>query len=251
MKTPFFLLLVILLLSIVNGLKTRPWKLPLGRKILSTTEQMSATSISNGATLVATTGVNIRSGPCTTYAIVGGLSTGEATTYTGSTSSGCGYIWYSVTNGWVASEFVTAVRTINNAGLNLVKSSEGFRPCKYQDPAGYWTIGYGHLIQPGQSFTCITEQEATRLLLSDLGVAEQCVSSSVHVYLNDNQFSALVDFTFNLGCGAFQGSTLLKDINAGNFGAVCGQLKLWVYGGGRVLPGLVTRRNAECQLFNS
>jgi lysozyme len=145
----------------------------------------------------------------------------------------------------------TQPKTMNDAGLNMLKSFEGFSACKYQDPAGYWTIGYGHLIRPGEYFTCISEAEATQLLLNDVSSAEQCVRDYVHVSLNGNQFSALVDFTYNLGCGSLASSTLLREVNARNFGTVCGQLERWVYAGGQVLPGLVRRRQAECQLFNS
>jgi lysozyme len=142
-------------------------------------------------------------------------------------------------------------QSINAAGLNMIKSFEGFRSCKYRDAAGYWTIGYGHLIKPGENFNCISESEATQLLLRDVSSAESCVNSRVKVPLNGNQFSALVDFAYNLGCGALSSSTLLKDVNARRFGEVCGQLKLWVNAGGRVLPGLVRRRDAECNLFRS
>jgi lysozyme len=232
-------------------------------------EQMSDASLASGATLQAKTAVNIRAGPCTYYAIYGVLYTGQTVTFTGQVRSGCGYTWYSTNRGWIAAEFLSQVgggntgggntgggggsgaTTINAAGLNMIKSFEGFRSCKYQDPAGYWTIGYGHLIEPGQHFTCITEAQATQLLLSDVSSAEQCVRTYVHVPLNGNQFSALVDFTYNLGCGSLASSTLLVDINSHNFGAVCGQLERWVYAGGRFLPGLVRRRQAECQLFNS
>jgi lysozyme len=235
-------------------------------------EQMSDSSLANGATLKAKTNVNIRAGPCTWYGIYGVLYTGQTVTFTGQVRSGCGYTWYSTNRGWIAAEFLTTgnvntggggggssssntvgngANTMSPAGLNMLKSFEGFSACKYQDPAGYWTIGYGHLITPGQYFTCISEAEATQLLLSDLSSAEQCVRDYVHTPLNDNQFSALVDFTYNLGCGSLASSTLLVEVNARNFGAVCGQLERWVYAGGRVLPGLVRRRQAECQLFNS
>jgi len=218
-------------------------------------EELSDVSIANGATLQATTGVNIRAGPCTNQRIVGSLSPGQRTTYTGRTQSGCGYTWYSIPSGWVASNFVKEVgggggggggsHTINAAGLNLIKSFEGFRSCKYRDPVGLWTIGYGHLIKPGESFNCISEAEATNLLRRDVGSAEACVNSRVKVPLNGNQFSALVSFTYNLGCGSLSSSTLLRLLNQGNYGSVCGQLKLWVNAGGRPLPGLVRRRNAE------
>jgi len=78
-----------------------------------------------------------------------------------------------------------------------------------------------------------------------------CVTGAVRVPLNQNQFDALTDFTYNVGCGALRGSDLLSLLNQGNYGSVCSQLSRWVYGGGVVLPGLVARRDAECRLFNS
>lgn len=73
----------------------------------------------------------------------------------------------------------------------------------------------------------------------------------VKVGLNSNRFSALVSFSYNVGCGALTGSTLLKLLNQGKYGAVCGELRKWVHGGGRRLPGLVRRREAECVLWNA
>ena len=74
---------------------------------------------------------------------------------------------------------------------------------------------------------------------------------SCTVPLNQNQFDALVSFVYNLGAGAFEGSTLLKDLNAHNFAAVPGQLEEWVHAGSQVLPGLVARRKAEARLFTT
>jgi lysozyme len=141
--------------------------------------------------------------------------------------------------------------SINNAGLDLIKSFEGFKSCKYRDPIGLPTIGYGHLIKPGDSFNCISRGEATNLLRSDTRSAESCVRSRVKVPLSSNQFSALTSFAYNVGCGAFSSSTLLRELNNGRYGAVCGQLKQWVKAGGTTLPGLVRRRDAECQLFRN
>lgn len=143
-----------------------------------------------------------------------------------------------------------AGRATNNAGVNLVKSFEGFRSCVYLDAVGKKTIGYGHLIKSGESFSCISEAQAVTLLKKDLGIAESCVSRAVKRSINDNQFAALVSFTFNLGCGNLQSSTLLKKVNAGSGAAeVCAEFARWNKAGGKVLPGLTRRRAAECDLY--
>jgi GH24 family phage-related lysozyme (muramidase) len=145
--------------------------------------------------------------------------------------------------------FVCA-RSTSSAGVNLVKSFEGFRSCKYKDAVGLWTIGYGHLIKSGETFNhCLSQAQAVALLQKDLHSAESCVSSHVKTSINQHQFDALVSFTFNLGCGALSSSTLLKKVNARQFSQCCAEFRKWVHGGGKVLPGLVRRREAECKLF--
>jgi lysozyme len=95
----------------------------------------------------------------------------------------------------------------------------------------------------------ITQATAIALLDRDLAEFEQGVSDLVQVPLTDNQYAALVSFTFNVGLGAFGSSTMLGYLNSGNYAAVGNQFGLWVNGGGRVLPGLVRRRQAELRLF--
>jgi len=149
---------------------------------------------------------------------------------------------------FIASE----ARTISNAGITLITDFEGFSSCKYKDPVGLWTIGYGHLIKPGEKFNkCISKAEATKILKQDLNTAESCVNRYVKTSINQHQFDALVSFTYNLGCGSLASSTLLKKVNARKFSQVCSELLLWVHGNGKVLPGLVRRRKAECKLFNN
>mmetsp|Transcript_11701 Transcript_11701/g.17368 ORF Transcript_11701/g.17368 Transcript_11701/m.17368 type:complete len:193 (-) Transcript_11701:93-671(-) len=144
-------------------------------------------------------------------------------------------------------------RSINNRGLDLIKNFEGWRSCWYKDAAGYPTIGYGHLIKGSEyrKGQCISKATGTQLLKQDSRTAENCVSGAVRTKLNDNQFAALVSFTYNLGCGNLRSSTLLKRVNARNFGDVCNQLSRWVRAGGRVLEGLKRRRKAECALFHA
>src|SRR6185312_14346538 len=107
-------------------------------------------------------------------------------------------------------------RMINAAGLALVRAHEGLRLESYQDSVGVWTIGYGHTkgVQPGQ--TC-SQHQADEWLEQDLIEAENAVSKLVKVPLTDNQFAALVSFTFNLGAGKLAGSTLLKKLNEGGY----------------------------------
>lgn len=131
----------------------------------------------------------------------------------------------------------------------LIKVNEGFRRKMYLCPAGLPTIGYGHVILKGERFEEITEEEAGALLQKDLAGIESNVNSLVKVALTQNQFDALVSFTYNVGPGNFSRSTLLRKLNSGDYEAASGQFKRWVYGGGVILPGLVTRREEEKELF--
>jgi len=139
-------------------------------------------------------------------------------------------------------------RNINKAGLDLVKHFEGFCAEAYKCPAGVWTIGYGHTggVKSGQR---VTEQEAEQLLRSDLETAAAAVERYIAVPLSDNQFSALVSFTFNLGSGSLRESTLRKKLNTDDYDAVPSELARWVKANGKTLGGLVKRRAAEGVLF--
>lgn len=137
------------------------------------------------------------------------------------------------------------MRHITNDGLNLIKRFEGFSPTAYVCPAGYPTIGYGHLVREGEQFTSISASEAEDLLRKDVAFAERAVLRMVDVPLADGQFDALVSFTFNLGAGAFQRSTLRRKVNRQAHAEVPGQLLRWVWAGGRRLNGLIRRRKAE------
>ncbi|WP_199318665.1 lysozyme [Leptolyngbya sp. FACHB-541] len=137
---------------------------------------------------------------------------------------------------------------INRAGLDMIKHFEGFRPQAYICPAGVPTIGYGSTLGVRMGDR-ITQQGGEDLLQRDLVRFERAVSDAVKVPLTSNQFSALVCFAFNVGIGAFQRSTLLKLLNQRNYQGAADQLLLWNKGGGRVLQGLVRRREAERALF--
>jgi lysozyme len=139
-------------------------------------------------------------------------------------------------------------RTINAAGLALVRAYEGLWLEAYQDTSGIWTIGYGHTagVKPGD---CISREQAAQLLEVDLAEAERAVDALVQVPLTDNQFSALVSFVFNEGQAAFTRSTLLRKLNEGGHSLVPAYLKSWIFDDGKVLPGLVKRRAAEAALW--
>jgi len=131
------------------------------------------------------------------------------------------------------------VIAVPQAAIDLAKRFEGFhrvprvdpgRAHPYVCPAGYWTIGYGHLCDP--KHPPITEAEAEGYLATE----------------PEGRLAAIVDFTFNLGAGRLQTSTLRRRVNQRDWSGADVELRRWVYGGGRVLPGLVARREAEVML---
>lgn len=140
--------------------------------------------------------------------------------------------------------------TTSDQGIELIASFEGLRLTSYRDPAGVLTIGYGHTngVKEGQT---ITKEEALQLLKQDIQTAEKAVKRLVTVPLNQNQFDALVSFTYNLGQGNLSTSTLLKKLNKGDYEGAANEFERWVYAGGKKLNGLVTRRKREKELFTS
>ena len=143
-------------------------------------------------------------------------------------------------------------RHVTDVGIDLVKVYEGFVDHVYICPAGYPTIGYGHLVRKGEVWPeRISEEEATELLRKDIGHAELAVQRLIRVPLTDGQFDALVSFTFNLGSGALQRSTMRRKINRGEYIRGANELRRWVYAGGRKLRGLVRRREAERLVYLS
>lgn len=137
---------------------------------------------------------------------------------------------------------------ISERGIDLIKQFEGVRLHAYDDGVGVVTIGYGHTkgVRWGDR---ITQDEAENLLQQDLVAFERCVADAVDVPLTQSQFDALVSFAFNVGCGALRRSTLRSVLNAGDYEGAADQLLRWNRGGGRVLRGLVRRREAERALF--
>lgn len=139
-------------------------------------------------------------------------------------------------------------RLINSAGLALIKEYEGLRLEPYKDTGCIWTCGFGHTKGVTEHTHC-TPEIAEAWLESDLQEAEEAVSHLVSVRLTDNQFAALVSFAFNLGRGALAKSTLLKKLNEGGYELVPACIKSWVFDNGKLIPGLVRRRNAEATLW--
>lgn len=148
-------------------------------------------------------------------------------------------------------------KTISQNGINLIKSFEGLRLKAYDDGVGVITIGYGttrypngHKVQLGD--TC-TEKEAEQYLANDLAKFEKAVNEAIKVPVNQNQYDALVSFTYNVGIGAFTKSTALRLLNAGDYTGCAKALLSWNKGtvNGKLveLKGLTRRRNAEKDLF--
>lgn len=139
-------------------------------------------------------------------------------------------------------------RRINSEGLALIKRWEGCRLEAYRDVGGVWTIGYGHTRTARQGLK-ITQEQAEGLLREDLRVYEAAVDDAVHVDLTENQFAALVSWTFNVGVGAMRRSALIRRLNAGEYDAVPGELARWNKVKGAIVPGLSNRRAAEAGLW--
>lgn len=143
---------------------------------------------------------------------------------------------------------------VSNNGLNIIKKYESLRLKPYLCPAGKPTIGYGNTYyEDGKKVKLndapITEERAEELLLNITDKVNKQVMSSLRVVVNQNQFDALVSFTFNLGIGNFINSTLLKKINNLDFEGAAKEFPRWNRSGGAVLNGLVKRREEEKNLF--
>jgi len=153
---------------------------------------------------------------------------------------------------------------MSEKGINCLKLWEGFKTKAYKDTAGFLTIGVGHLITNTEKannyikiddktidFNCvITENEVEMLLRQDLKGFVSAINKLVKVKLFQNQFDALTSFCFNVGQGNFKDSTLLKLLNEGKYEEVPTQLRKWNKAGGKVVQGLINRRENEILLWN-
>ena len=139
----------------------------------------------------------------------------------------------------------------SNKGLALIKHFEGFKDKPYICPGGYATIGYGHVMAPDENLQRVSEHEAEALLIQDVQKALDALSRLVCVPLTQPQVDALVSFIVNLGSGAFQRSTLRACVNRLDHAQACLELLKWTKAGGKVLSGLLKRRQAEAALYQS
>lgn len=138
----------------------------------------------------------------------------------------------------------------------LARRFEGLRLRAYICVAGYPTIGFGSVLRGVRlddiaNVPPITEAEAEALLTQDLRIANAAVGRQITVPLSNTQRAALIDWTFNLGASRLRASTMRAMINRGELAGVTGEMRKWVFGGGRRLPGLVARREAEVALWNA
>ena len=141
--------------------------------------------------------------------------------------------------------------------IDKIKELEGCSLTPYQDIGGVWTIGYGHTGRNGikplpdeiKNIESITQDQANDILLKDLSVFENTVTNAVSVPINDNQYSSLVSFAFNVGGNAFRKSTLLKELNNENYDKIPSELLRWIYTNGKVVKGLKARRLIESAIW--
>jgi len=143
---------------------------------------------------------------------------------------------------------------INKTGLDLIKEFEGFRSEAYKDSAGVWTIGYGTTGRAGVGIVprpggTITQAEAEYYLEKAIGKFSEAIAPKITAPINENEFSAFVSLAYNIGPGAFVRSSALRHFNAGNKALAADAFLLWKMAGGKVLAGLVRRREAERKLF--
>ena len=136
----------------------------------------------------------------------------------------------------------------SDVGIELIKKYEGCILKSYKCPSGVWTIGYGHTngVKSGMQ---ITKAQALDYLKQDLSTFEKAVTNYVKVPLNQNQFDALVSFSFNCGTGALKTSTLLQKLNSSDYNGAANEFLKWNKSNGKVLNGLVKRRKEEKELF--
>lgn len=141
---------------------------------------------------------------------------------------------------------------ISYSGIAFLKEREGFRKEAYLDTGGVWTIGFGTIKwkgKPVEAGQTISDKEAEIALVEDLAWAQTAVNKLVKVKLTQNMFDALVSFVYNIGESAFSKSTLLRVLNVGNYNEVGAQFERWVYDNGKVVKGLLARRQLERSLF--
>jgi lysozyme len=140
--------------------------------------------------------------------------------------------------------------TTSPTGIKLITHYEGLRLEAYQDQVGVWTIGFGTTSGVYEGMV-ISLDQATAFLQSDLKKFESDVKNMVKVSLTQNQFDALVSWTYNLGAGSLKSSSMLRALNEGKYTSVPSEMELWNRAGGQIVEGLVKRRHSEATLFST
>jgi len=139
--------------------------------------------------------------------------------------------------------------TLSPVGLNLIRQCEGFRSKPYRCPGGDATIGFGHVLRPGETFESISRRDAEQLLLKDIALVTLALRRLIVVPLHQHQWDSLISFTFNIGSGAFQRSRLRQCVNRSHHAYVPAELMRWTRAGSKILPGLLQRRRLEARLY--
>lgn len=146
----------------------------------------------------------------------------------------------------------------SRSGIEFIKRFEGLRLDAYPDPAtggDPWTVGYGHTSRAGPPAVVkgmrITAEQASEILVADLVTFEAAVMRHLKRVPTQHQFDAMVSLCYNIGEGNFKGSTVVREFNDGNIMGASLAFKMWNKGGGKILPGLIRRREAEAQLFRT
>ena len=144
--------------------------------------------------------------------------------------------------------------SVNKATLDLIKQYEGCKLTAYQDIVGIYTIGFGTTAAAGLGITpakgmTITQERAEDLLRQGVDKFAATVDAMITAKINSNQFGACVSLAYNIGPTAFAKSTVLRELNAGNYDKAAAAFRMWNKAGGEVIKGLVNRREAEIKLF--
>jgi lysozyme len=155
-----------------------------------------------------------------------------------------------------AGEAVSPTIEAVEIAADLCRRFEGFRAAPYLCPAGVWTLGFGSTRHAdgrpvAKTDPPVSREEAESLLRLDLSrfLSQVLAASPGLVSESPRRIAALVDFSYNLGAGRYRASTLRRRVNEGDWQGAREELAKWTRGGGRVLPGLVKRRQAEAELI--
>lgn len=139
----------------------------------------------------------------------------------------------------------------SKSGVTLTEGFEALQLTAYKDIRGRWTIGYGHTGPEVHEGLVWTERQAETALANDIWWASGVVNRVVKYPINQNEFNALVDLVYNIGAGNFASSSMLRDLNKGDIKNAAMQFDIWDHAGGKVVAGLLRRRQDETTLFDS